>query len=102
MYIAMNHFRVRSDATEGFEEAWRKRESHLAGVPGFRRFHLLRGDAEADGNVGYASHTEWEDEASFQAWTKSEAFARAHSGARTTAAFLVGPPRFVGWRSVPM
>ena len=100
MYIAMNHFKVRPDSGPSFEDAWRKRESFLASVPGFRTFHLLRGPDDADGAPTYASHTVWDDEASFKAWTESEAFRKAHAGARTTAGFLLGPPRFIGWREI--
>jgi len=99
MYIAMNHFRVQPDKTADFERAWRERKSFLAEVPGFREFHLLRGPAE-DGAQLYASHTVWADEAAFTAWTQSEAFRKAHAQGGKTVAFLVGPPRFVGWQSV--
>jgi heme-degrading monooxygenase HmoA len=101
MYIAMNHFRVRPDATADFERAWRERESFLASVPGFRAFQLLRGPVE-EGAQLYASHTTWDDEAAFRAWTESDAFRRAHSQGGKTVAYLVGPPRFVGWTAVEM
>ena len=44
-FIAMNHFTVDPERGAEFEEHWRKRESFLDEVPGFRRFALLRGDA---------------------------------------------------------
>jgi heme-degrading monooxygenase HmoA len=99
MYIAMNHFRVKPDATSQFEQAWRERQSFLAEVPGFKQFHLLRGPLE-DGAQLYASHTVWEDEPAFQRWTESEAFRKAHAQGGKTVTFLLGPPRFVGWQSV--
>jgi heme-degrading monooxygenase HmoA len=99
MYIAMNHFRVDPSKCEQFEENWRNRESFLTGVPGFGQFHLLKG-SEEDGARLYASHTIWDDEPSFRAWTQSEAFHKAHSQGRTTATTLLGPPRFVGWTVV--
>ena len=99
MYIAMNHFRVDPSKTAEFEEAWRTRESFLAEVPGFRSFALLRG-AEEEGARLYASHTVWQDEASFRAWTESEAFRKAHAQGGKTAKSLLGPPRFVGWQAV--
>ena len=99
MYIAMNQFRVRPDATAQFEQAWRERKSYLGEVPGFREFHLLRGPVDGDAQL-YASHTTWQDEAAFVAWTQSEAFAKAHAGGGKTTPFLLGPPRFVGWTAV--
>ncbi len=99
MYIAMNHFRVDPEKTAEFEDAWRTRQSFLAGVPGFRGFHLLRGPVE-DGVRLYASHTVWDDEKSFVAWTESEAFQKAHAQGGRTVQYLKGPPRFIGWEAV--
>ena len=99
MYIAMNNFRVKPDKTAEFEQAWRERESFLSTVPGFKAFHLLRGPVDGDAQL-YASHTEWADEAAFVAWTQSEAFRKAHAGGGKTVAFLLGPPKFVGWQAV--
>ena len=45
LFIAMNHFQVAPERGDEFEAHWRKRESFLSEVPGFRRFALLRGDA---------------------------------------------------------
>jgi heme-degrading monooxygenase HmoA len=100
MYIAMNNFRVRPERTEDFEAAWRNRESYLAGVPGFREFHLLRGPLD-DGQRLYASHTVWEDEASFRAWTESDEFRKAHAQGKV-GDLLTGPPKFLGWEVVKM
>ncbi|HEY8120002.1 MAG TPA: antibiotic biosynthesis monooxygenase [Myxococcota bacterium] len=89
MFIAMNHFDVEPARADEFEARWRERESHLAGVPGFVRFALLRG-----GEPGrYVSHSTWESRASFEAWTHSEAFRQAHRGARMPAGVLRGHPR---------
>ena len=97
MFIAMNNFRVDATKDAEFEDAWRKRESYLAEVPGFREFHLLKGPLDGEGGRLWASHTVWEDEAAFRAWTESPAFHKAHSQGRTTATFMLGPPRFIGW-----
>jgi heme-degrading monooxygenase HmoA len=101
MYIAMNQFRVRADACDDFERAWRERKSFLAGFPGFREFHLLRGPVEGEARL-YASHTTWDDEGAFRAWTESDAFHKAHAQGGKTTAYLLGPPRFIGWQSVDM
>jgi heme-degrading monooxygenase HmoA len=101
MFIAMNHFRVIPEKRDDFERAWRERESFLSSVPGFESFHLLRGAVE-EGAQLYASHTVWTSEAAFKAWTESDAFRKAHSQGGRTVAYLMGPPRFVGWQSVDM
>lgn len=99
MYIAMNHFRVDPAKESDFETTWRERQSFLAEVPGFREFHLLKGPEE-DGARLYASHTVWQDEPSFRAWTESDAFRKAHSQARPASGATLGPPKFVGWNVV--
>ena len=98
MYVAMNHFRVNPERAADFEAAWRERKSYLDEVPGYREFHLLRGPEE-DGAVLYASHTVWDDETSFRAWTRSDAFHKAHAQG-SVKDLLLGPPRFVGWTAV--
>ncbi len=70
-------------------------------MPGFRAFALLRGPVEDVARL-YASHTTWESEAAFTAWTQSEAFRKAHAQGGKTVAYLMGPPRFVGWQSVDL
>lgn len=74
MFIAMNNFKVAKGREADFERQWRERRSYLETVPGFVEFALLKGDAEGE----YASHTVWRDRAAFEAWTRSEAFVRAH------------------------
>jgi heme-degrading monooxygenase HmoA len=100
MYIAMNHFRVKPEASEQFEQRWRDRETYLEGVPGFREFRLLRGPVE-DGAQLYASHSIWDGEGVFRAWTESESFRKAHAQG-SVAGILLGPPKFVGWEVVEL
>jgi len=99
VFIAMNRFRIARGREADFEEMWRRRDSHLAGVPGFREFHLLRGPAGDDATL-YASHTVWDSREAFEAWTRSEAFRRAHADARAPAGTYLGPPRFEGFEVV--
>jgi len=96
----MNHFRVVAERAGEFEERWRNRDTYLSEVPGFREFHLLRGSVE-DGALPYASHSIWDDEAAFRAWTESESFRKAHAQG-SVAGLLLGPPRFVGWTVVDL
>jgi heme-degrading monooxygenase HmoA len=80
MFLAMNRFRIARGHEQTFIEHWRQRESHLATVPGFVRFHLLQGP-QTEAFTLFASHTEWTSAADFEAWTRSEAFRLAHANA---------------------
>jgi heme-degrading monooxygenase HmoA len=93
MYIAMNRFRVNEGREEIFEEIWRQRDSYLHEVPGFKTFHLLRGETK-DGITTFLSHSTWESRAAFVDWTESEAFRKAHGDARSPQGTLAGHPVF--------
>ncbi len=99
MFIAMNRFRIAVGREGDFEELWRKRDSLLEGVGGFREFHLLRGPT-ADGGTLYASHTLWESRELFEAWTESDAFRKAHGQSRAPEGTYLGPPVFEGFELV--
>ncbi|MEM9758139.1 MAG: antibiotic biosynthesis monooxygenase [Pseudomonadota bacterium] len=99
MYIAMNRFRIHHGQERDFEQVWLTRESQLATVPGFRSFVLLKGP-ERDDHTLYASHTEWDSYASFEAWTRSEAFRIAHKDAGNNRGLYLGHPEFEGFTSV--
>lgn len=99
MYIAMNRFKVASSRADEFETVWRERTSLLDDVPGFKSFQLLKG-ADDEGVTLFASHSTWASEAAFRAWTESEAFRKAHSGARTPDGVVLGPPKFEGFEVV--
>jgi heme-degrading monooxygenase HmoA len=99
MFIAMNRFRVARGREEAFEEMWRRRDSYLAGVPGFREFHLLRGPSTDEGTL-FVSHSVWDSRDAFEAWTNSEAFRKAHAGARAPEGTYLGPPQFEGFAVV--
>jgi heme-degrading monooxygenase HmoA len=76
-------------------ETW-GRDGHLDKVPGFVEFHLLKGPEAADHTL-YASHTVWENRATFEAWTKSEAFRAAHHKAGDNKPVYLGHPEFEGF-----
>ena len=99
MYIAMNRFRVNEGHESVFEEIWRKRETYLDQVPGFKRFNLLRGETK-DGITLFVSHSTWESRDAFIAWTESEAFRKAHGDARSPQGTLAGHPVFEGYEVV--
>src|SRR5690242_8985428 len=75
MFVAMNRFAVQPARVSDFEDAWRTRTSYLAGVPGFQAFALLKGDLPGE----YISHSTWASRSDFEAWTRSESFARGHA-----------------------
>ena len=99
MYIAMNRFRIAPGREDVFEEIWRKRDSSLKDVPGFREFHLLRGPSETDATL-YISHSLWDSGAAFEAWTNSEVFRQAHAKGRAPEGTYLGPPAFEGFEIV--
>ncbi len=96
MFIAMNRFRVAKGSEAAFEQVWASRDSHLDKVPGFVEFHLLKGP-EAEDHTLYASHTIWADKATFEAWTRSDAFRAAHQKAGDNKPLYLGPPQFEGF-----
>ena len=99
MFIAMNRFNINKGREQDFETVWRERDSHLNTVPGFMEFRLLKGP-ESEKTTLYASHTVWKDRASFEAWTKSEQFRKAHANAGSIRDIYAGPPQFEGFDTV--
>ena len=83
MFIAINRIRVTRGEGGELEERFGK-SSGIEELPGFIEFRLPKktwghGDNEAD---EYLSMTQWASKKDFVAWTKSEAFRKAHSGPR--------------------
>ncbi len=99
MYLAMNRFKVNKGSEADFETVWRTRDSHLDSVPGFVEFHLLRGPTAEDHTL-YASHTVWQSRETFENWTKSDAFRKAHANAGSHSNVYLGHPNFEGFEVV--
>ncbi len=99
MFVAMNRFQIARGREADFERVWAERDTHLDGVPGFLEFRLLRGP-EADDHTLYASHSIWTDREAFEAWTRSEAFRKAHAGAGERRDLYLGHPHFEGFETV--
>ncbi len=99
MFIAMNRFQIAPGREDTFEELWRSRESYLDEVPGFKEFHLLRGPTSEECTL-YASHSVWESEDAFRAWTESESFKKAHAQARAPSGTYLGHPQFEGFEVI--
>ncbi len=101
MFVAMNRFKVALGSENDFEEMWRSRDSYLDSVPGFKKFDLLRGATNEEYTL-FASHSIWESRADFEAWTKSEAFRKAHAGAGSSKTVYLGHPQFEGFEAVEL
>ena len=99
MFIAMNRFRIAVGRESVFEDLWRRRDSQLEGVPGFREFHLLRGPTDEEATL-FASHSVWHSRQDFEAWTESEAFRKAHVQARAPEGTYLSHPTFEGFEVV--
>jgi heme-degrading monooxygenase HmoA len=100
MYLAMNRFTVRPENADAFEALWLGRDSHLKEMEGFVEFHMLKSKEREDGTILYASHTVWESEAAFSAWTRSEQFRAAHANAGSTRKLHEGQPSFEGFTAI--
>lgn len=96
MFIAMNRFQIIRGEEDAFEQVWLSRDTHLADVPGFIEFHLLRGEAAEDHTL-FSSHTVWRSREDFEAWTRSDAFRQAHRNAGDNKPLYLGHPRFEGF-----
>jgi heme-degrading monooxygenase HmoA len=99
MFIATNRFQIAPGREEEFVEIWRRRDTYLEGVPGIKEFHLLRGP-EDETHTLFASHSVWESRAAFDAWTRSDAFRKAHAQAGGARDLYLGPPQFEGFEVV--
>jgi heme-degrading monooxygenase HmoA len=99
MFVAMNRFKITLGREDDFVKIWAERDSHLEGVPGFKNFQLLRGPTTEEHTL-FASHSIWEDRDAFEAWTRSEAFRKAHASAGGAKGIYLGHPEFEGFEAV--
>jgi len=80
MLVVMVRIPVSSEEEgENLANRFRNRAGLVDSQPGFMGFELLKGDGE------YISVTRWEDQASLDAWTSSQAHEQTHSGTRPAA-----------------
>jgi heme-degrading monooxygenase HmoA len=63
-------------------------------------FGLFLKGPEAEDHTLYASHTVWKNRATFEAWTKSEAFRAAHARAGDNKPLYLGHPQFEGFETI--
>jgi len=99
MYIAMNRFNIANKHKNDFVEIWKNRDSHLNKVPGFKNFKLLQGPGDENATV-FVSHSTWESENAFKAWTQSDHFKKAHAQARAPKGTYLDHPKFEGFEAI--
>ena len=99
MYIALNRFKIVPGKENEFEKVWRERDTQLSEVPGFKEFHLVKGEKTDEFSL-YASHSIWNSKANFINWTKSEEFKLAHKNAGQHKDLYLGAPNFEGFEVV--
>ena len=99
MFIAMNRFKIIIGKESMFENIWKERDTYLNGVPGFKKFNLIKGITNKEFTL-YASHSIWVSREKFLDWTKSEAFRLAHKNAAQHRDLYLGPPDFEGFEVV--
>lgn len=93
MFIAMNRFKVVRGQEAESEKLWAEHGSRLDDVPAFRRIGLVRGRKRTI----CSSHSVRNDREAPRAWTKSEAFRKAHADAGVGENLDLGHPQFEGF-----
>lgn len=74
-FVAVNYINCTPAYRERFEELFGSRAKAIDTMPGFIEMHVLRPAQEGD---NYLIVSYWENEQSFKAWTRSEAFIEGH------------------------
>ena len=93
MFIAINRFKIKLGQGASLEEGFAKKGG-LEQVPGFVGFELQKrvwNMGKPEENDEYLSVSRWESKEAFLAWTRSEAFRKAHGGPKNDA-ILSGHP----------
>jgi len=83
MISVENHIPVKKEFSEAFEARFKSGTRHVQDAPGFLRNEVLRpikGDR-------YIIRTYWDSMESFEKWSHSEAFKRAHSNTPSNEMF---------------
>lgn len=73
-FVVMNNIPVTDEGRPIFEDRFKNRAGAIEDTPGFQAIRILR---PTQGNT-YIVFTQWQDEASFEAWKESQAFKHAH------------------------
>jgi heme-degrading monooxygenase HmoA len=78
--VRINAITVPADSGDELARRFAKRAGAVDNQDGFEGFELLK---PTDGRNTWLVVTRWRDEAAFQAWTNSPAFAHGHRGAES-------------------
>ena len=99
MFVTMNRFTIAPEHWDDFENRFRQRAGLIDGEPGFIRNAVLR-PTENSCNQ-HVILTMWETRQDFKAWTKSEAFRKAHEKAgHTPREWFIAPTKLEIFESV--
>lgn len=75
MFVAVNYIDCKDSYRERFEELFASRAGAIDTMPGFVRMMVLK---PSEAGQPYLIMSEWESDAAFKSWTKSEAFIEGH------------------------
>jgi heme-degrading monooxygenase HmoA len=75
MFVAINFITCTPEYRDRFEELFASRAGEIDRMPGFQRLQVLRPKLSGE---DYLIMSEWDDESSFKAWMKSDAFVAGH------------------------
>lgn len=75
-FVAINVLSVPPAMRDTLEERFARRAGEVDKMEGFEAFELLR---PIEGQDAYLVYTRWDSEASFKAWTASDAFSKGHA-----------------------
>ena len=75
-FVAINVLSVPPAMRETLEQRFASRAGEIEKMDGFEAFELLR---PVEGQDAYLVYTRWDSEASFHAWTSSDAFSKGHA-----------------------
>jgi heme-degrading monooxygenase HmoA len=82
MVVVMNRLSAPAEFAGRIEQGFAHAAPGMRDVPGFVGFRLLHMREQPDEQALYIAETTWQDQASYEAWARSDAFARAHGGGR--------------------
>ena len=96
----MSRLKVVSAKETEFELAWKKCESSIDGIKGFKKINLIKRTVNKDFSL-YIFHSEWNSENDFINWTKSDSFKFSHKNPPQQRDLYLGPPDFDGYQGSP-
>lgn len=85
--VKINAITVPAERADELAARFAARAGEVGKADGFEEFQLLRPD---DGRETWLVYTRWRDEASFEAWQASRAFAQGHAGGSGQAPVAIG------------